>query len=91
MKNVMIVIINRIKEILFDFNEVSGDEWIGGILLHRKTFSVLYSTLYMTQEIMTYMNEDDMKDIKSLCEKIKPFTSKSHVLVDNILYNILSK
>lgn len=91
LKDIIFIIINRTKEILLDFHDLSkNDEWIGGILLQKDTFSVMYSTLYTIQEIMMYINEDDMNYIKSLCEKIKPFTLNSHPLIDDILKNILS-
>lgn len=90
MTDIIQKIIVRSSEVLVNYHDLDeGDQWIGGILLQKDIFGVIYSTLFTIQEIMTSLNNDEKNNIEKLLKKIKLFSSdKVHPKTDIIIKNI---
>jgi len=89
-RNITKSITTRTSEILATFNVLEnkdkGDKWIGGILLQKDVFGIIYSTIFTLQEIMRNLSVDEMKNI----DDMKLLSSnKIHPKLDKIIKNIL--
>jgi hypothetical protein len=92
MKGIIQQILTRSSKVLDSFYDLNqNDQWIGGILLQKDIFSVIYSTLFTIQEIITSLNNDEKMIIKKLLEKMELLFSsnKIHPKLDKVIKNIL--